>query len=617
MSTKLRSNGKSVTVWVLLAMIVLGLGGYQMGSFSGQIQTIGAVGGTDVTVKDYGQALRQEMNAAAAQLGRPLSIAEARDIGLDSAVQAQLFGAAGLSEQAARLRLSVGDAEVGRQITAARPFQGMDGKFDRETYRQSLRQQGYTEVEFETRLRADIARSILQGAVAGGTPGPAPLVTAYTAFLGETRDVAFAEITEAMLTTPVATPDEATLKAWYDAHQADFTKPETREITYVSLTPEMLKDKVTVDAAAVQAAYDSRRAEFIQPERRKLAKLVFPTAAEAGAAQAKIISGSATLADLATERGLSAEDIDMGEATKDEIGGAAGEAVFAATAPGLIGPVETDLGPALFQLTEIIPGEETTLDEARNDITAELAMEAARRMIGDLTSDLEDRLASGATLEDMQKETDMRLARISLAPNAKDGIAAYESFRDLAAKVSAEDFPELTNLDDGGVFALRLDGITPAAPIPLAQVRDKVAANWHAAQLLTQKQDRAKAVTAAATPGKDLADQGLDAKTEAGLARGGFVEGAPATLAETAFATEPGKLVTVTDGDKVFVVQVQAVHAVDPAAAETKQLSETFTARLGQMIGSDLVDLYARAAQTEAGLTLDTTAIAAVQAQMQ
>ena len=39
--------------------------------------------------------------------------------------------------------------------------------------------------------------------------------------------------------------------------------------------------------------------------------------------------------------------------------------------------------------------------------------------------------------------------------------------------------------------------------------------------------------------------------------------------------------------------------------------------RLGQSIAGDMIELYARAAQLEAGITLDSTAIAAVQAQMQ
>ncbi|SOC14569.1 SurA N-terminal domain-containing protein [Rhodobacter maris] len=617
MSTKLRTHGKGVVVWILLAMLVFGLGGYGVRSFSSGVKAIGSVGGTDITVQDYANALRQEMNAAAAQVGRAMSFEEARAMGLDRAVQARLFGAAALGEQAERLHLSVGDAEVSRQIMQAAPFQGADGKFDRTAYREVLRRQGYTEKAFETRLRADIARSILQGAVAGGATAPKTLVDAYVGYLGETRDISFAEITEAELSTPVGTPDTAALKAYYEAHQADFTKPEAREITYVWLTPEMLEDKVEIDAASLQASYDQRKDDYVQPERRAVSKLVFPTEAEAEDGMAKLAAGTVTLADLAKERGLDPQDIALGEVSEAEIGGAAGKAVFAAQGPGVIGPFETDLGPALFEITAIVPGETTTFEEAKPDLKAELAMERARRMILDQTSDLEDRLASGATLDEMAQETGMQLGHISLSADTTEGIAAYESFRDAANKVTAEDFPELGTLDDGGVFALQLDGITPAAPIPFEEVRDKVTEGWRTAELTRLKEERAKAVIADLAAGKSLADQGFAARTEAGLARGAFVEGAPQALARTAFETAPGKAASLSDAGKVYVISVSAVHAANLESAEMKQLTGTFSDRLGQMIGNDLVDFYARAAQDEAGITLDSAAINAVQSQIQ
>ncbi|MDS0927896.1 SurA N-terminal domain-containing protein [Rhodobacter capsulatus] len=612
MSTMLRSSGKSVTVWVLLAMIVLGLGGYQVGNFSNRGQSIGAVGESEITARDYADALRQEINAVAAQIGHPPSMSEVRAMGLDQVVQAQLFNTAALSEQARRLELSVGDAEVSRQIRSARPFQGATGSFDRETYREVLRREGLTETEFETRLRADIARSILQGAVAGGVPAPAALLDGYVGYLGETRDVAFAEIPATGISLPA--PDAAALKAYYDAHLAEFTRPETREISYVWLTPDMLKDEIAIDEAQLRATYDERKAEYVQPERRKLAKLVFPTQAEAEAGMAKIAAGTASLADLAEARGLSAADIDLGDVSQDEIGGAAGEAVFARTTPGVIGPYETDLGPALFDFQAVTPSETTTFEEARGDIAAELAMEKARRMIADMTTDLEDRLASGATLEDMVKETKMQPGKISMAADTRDGIAAYDAFREAAAKVTTEDFPELAVLEDGGVFALRLDGVTAAAPIPFDQLRDKVEASWRTAEMVKAKQAKAEAAGAA---GQTLAAQGLAEKTAPDLQRGGFVEGAPQGLAQTAFATAAGKSATLTEGDKVFVVTVRAVKPADPADPELVQLRKTFDTRLSQMLGADLAAFYARAAQAEAGITLDSAMIAAVQAQFQ
>lgn len=616
MSNKLRSHGKSTVVWVLLAMLILGLGGFGVTSFSGGNAAIGAVGDTEISVNDYARALRSEMNAASAQLGQPVGMAEARAMGLDRQVQGQIFGEAAISEQARRLGLSVGDAEITRQIQSARAFQGLNGQFDRETYRQALRNEGYTEATFETQLRADVARSILQTAVVGGVTAPATLTDAYAAFLTESRDLELAEVTEADLSATIPEPTEDALKAWHQEHAAEFTAPETREITYVWLTPLMLRDQVQVDDAALQAAYDARRDEFVQPERRMVEELVYPSAEEAAAAKAKYDAGEASFADLAAARGLSLEDIDMGEVTRDRLGPAA-DAVFALEEPGVVGPIESALGPALYAMNAILPGQEVTLEEARDELVGEAEMARARKMIGDQTADLEDRLAGGATLEQMAEETEMELGTLSFGPGTDAGIAGYEAFRAAAAAVTEEDFPELGNLDDGGVFALRLDGITPAALKPFDEVRDQVAASWRAAQLTTLKSERAAEIVAAVEGGATLASAGVLVESHGAVPRTGFLPGVPQGLLPKAFETEPGKAAVVTEGGRVFVLSVTRVIAGDPASDEAAQVRSAAGRQIGQSMANDLIALYASAAQAEAGLTIDTAAINAVQAQLQ
>ncbi|MGD9917644.1 MAG: SurA N-terminal domain-containing protein [Paenirhodobacter sp.] len=615
MSTRLRSHGKSMVVWVLLAMLVLGLGGFGVRNFSGRVQTIGTVGETEITTGDYARALRAEMSAAQAQIGRPLSFAEAKSFGIDRQVQAQLFSEAAMSEEARRLGISAGDGEITDQIRQIKAFQGVDGKFDRETYRLALRQQGMTEPQFEAQLRADIARSILQGAVASGLRAPATLSQAYATYLTETRDLAWAEITPADLPEQVGTPSDEQLKAWYDDHIGEFTKPETREISYLWLTPEMLKDKVTIDDATLQAAYQERIGDYVQPERRRVDKLVYPTEEEAAAAKAKFEAG-ASFADLASDRGLTLADTDLGEVSKDELG-TAGDAVFALTAPGIVGPIATDLGPALFQMNGIVPAETTSFEEAKPDLLAEAQIDRARRMIGDLTSDLEDKLASGATLEELAKESDMELGKISIGPDTKDGIAAYENFRDAAAKVTAEDFPELANLEDGGIFALRLDGVTPAAPIPFDEVKDKVAESWRAAELARLKTARAEAIVAAVNGGAGLGAQGVIVAQAAHVARDGYLEGVPANLVATAFATAPGQAAVAAEGGQVFVVQPERAIEAEAQSDDFRKMQDQLGTRIEQSMANDLTAFYARAVEAEAGITIDSAAINAVQAQMQ
>lgn len=616
MSTKFRTHGKGVVVWILLAVMVLGLGGFGISSFSGGSQQIGSVGDTEITVNDYARALQRQMNAVQQQLGRPLTVTEAKSYGIDQQVQAQLFAQAAMSEEARRLGLSIGDAEVARQITSASAFQGPNGQFDREAYRMALRQQGYTEGDFENQVRDDIARNLLQGAVASGISAPKPLIDAYAHYITESRPVSWAEVTGMDLTQQPAAPDDAALQSYYDAHQDRYTSPESREITYVWLTPDMLKDEAAPDDATLRAMYDQRGDEYRQPERRLVDKLVFPSEDEAQKAADRLNAGQIGFEDLARERGLDITDIDLGEVTRGDLGSAA-DAVFALTEPGIVGPVATDLGPALFKMNGILPADDTTFEQAKPDLEAEATINQARTMITAMTADLEDRLASGATLEDLAKDTKMELGHISMTPDTRDGIAAYEDFRTAANDVTQQDFPELRTFDDGGVFALQLDGVTPAAPIPFAEVRDRVIEDWRNDELTRLKADRAEEIVAAVDAGAVLADQGLLVSNSSAVERTGFIEGAPTALIGKIFDTEPGKAAMVSDQGRVFVLVPGASIAADPAAPETTQLRDALAQRLGQSMSNDLATLYATAAEAKLGLNVNTSAINAVQAQMQ
>lgn len=308
----LRTKGKSTVVWILMGLMVLGLGGFGVTSFSGGSTAIGSVGETRVTADEYARALRGEMMEITRQTGQPLSMTEAQAMGLPQAVQANLFTAAALAEQARRMGVSVGDDQVAQSILAADAFRGPNGRFDRAAYGEVLRRERMSEAEFEAAVRADEARMLLQRAVAGGVVAPAPVVDQTTRWVLETRDFSWRELTEADLPAPVAEPDEATLEAWHAANADRFTLPEIRRISYAWVTPEMLAAEVSLDEEALRAVYDQNIAEFQQPERRLVSRLIFANEAEAQAAADAVAAGEQPFEAFVLQRGLTLDDIDLG-----------------------------------------------------------------------------------------------------------------------------------------------------------------------------------------------------------------------------------------------------------------------------------------------------------------
>lgn len=633
----LRTKGKSTVVWLLMGMLLLGLGGFGVTSFSGSsTAAIGAVGDTPVGTDDYLRAVQSEMQAFSAQTGQAVTAETARALGVPQSVQARLFTAAALEDEAHQLGLSVGDEAVARQIAAAPGFQTPSGQFDRARYTDLLRREGLSEAEFENDVRMDEARLILQRAVVSGVTGPETMRDRTAAWLLERRDIAWDELTAADLPGPVATPDEPTLAAWHQANADRFTAPETRKITYVWLTPEMLEDSVTLDETALRDLYQQRIDEFRQPERRMVERLVFGDEASAQAAKARIDAGQSTFEQETNQRGLQLADIDLGEVAEPDLG-AAGGAVFALDQPGVVGPFMTDLGPALFSMNAILDPVDISFEQAAPDLRAEAAADRARRLIEEQAPEFEDLLAGGATLEDMPNSTPMQLGTIEYsADSPSEGIAAYQTFRERARALTPTDFPQLYQLDDGGVFALRLDSLVPPALIPLDQVRDRVLADWTQAEtqrmLMAVGEERKVALDSAApAPAADTPAAGTAAPTTAtptpgpdplapvsGLERDGAIDGVPQDVVAQAFRlTTPGEVEVVEAENRVFLVRLDRIIPADLTADEAQQVVSGVGSRLTDSIQSDLFDAYARALQASHGVTLNQSALNAANARIQ
>lgn len=611
-----KKKAGSFIVWGILVLVMLGLGGFGVTNFGGGVNSIGKVGDREIDVNDYARALRQEMNAISAQFGQPVTFQQAQAFGIDQRVLQTVVTRAALDNEAARIGISAGDASVAAEITAIDAFKGSSGTFDREAYRFALDRNNLTEADFEQGIREDIARSVLQGAIVGGFTAPAALTDTLTAWAGERRSFSLLQLTEADLTAPVADPTEEELTAFYDANIDRFTKPEAKRITYVALLPETLAPEMEVDEAALRDLYDSRINEFMIPEKRLVERLVFPTEADAQAARARLDAGEVTFDQLVTERGLSLTDVDMGDVSETDLG-AAGEAVFALTEPGVAGPAPSDLGPALFRMNAILAAQETSFEDAKETLSAEMKTDAARRAISARIEEIDDLLASGADLEEVAAEAKMDIATIDYVTGAEspEGIAAYPDFREAADALQEGDFPEAIQLDDGALVALRLDQIVPPAPIPLDEVREDATAAWRLEATQKALAARAEAIKAEVGGGKSLGAFGIVSVTR-NITRDGFVESAPADLLDTLFAMEQDELRVVQGDGFTGLLRLDTISPAETAGEDAEALRDSIAIRAQQTLAQDAFALFTNALSTEAGIQIDQTAVNAVNAQM-
>jgi peptidyl-prolyl cis-trans isomerase D len=178
--------------------------------------------------------------------------------------------------------------------------------------------------------------------------------------------------------------------------------------------------------------------------------------------------------------------------------------------------------------------------------------------------------------------------------------------------VAEGDFPEAILLDDGGLVALRLDAVVPPEPIPFEEAREAVAEALAAERLAAALSARATEIKAAIEGGAALGGFGIVERT-AGITRDGFVEGAPPELVQAVFAMSPGDLRVIEAEGYVALVRLDEITAAEGDARAA--LAASIAAQASQAIGQDALSLFIGALSAEAGITLDQTAINAVNAQ--
>lgn len=610
-----KKGGRSLVVWVLVAMLIAGLSGFGVENFGGATAKIGRVGEIEIEANDYAREMQGQINTLTRQFGAPVSMADARSFGIDRQVLAGLVNRAALDNEAARLGLSVGDATVAAELGKISAFQGISGTFDREAYAMTLQQNGTNEAAFEANLRRDVARALLTGAVAGGVVSPAPLTDTLVAYAGEKRGFSLLVLDDTALDAPLAAPTPAEVQAHYDANIATYTRPEAKRIEYAALLPETLAATMEVPEDEVQKAYDARLSEFMIPEKRLVERLVYPDEAAALAAKARLDQGT-SFDDLVAERGLTLEDVDLGDVTREELEDAA-DAVFALTAPGTVGPLPSALGPALYRMNAILAAQETTLDAARPELLQILQTEAAARAIADKVEAIDDALAGGATLQDLSTEFGMTLASTDYAAGAEDNdaITGYTAFRSAADALAEGDFPEAILLEDGGLVAMQLVEILPPSPVPLDKITDKVTEATRAEALARALAAKAATAKTAVEAGATLESQGT-VTAVAPTDRQATLDVGPAVVLETAFQMQPGEIRVIEAGSFVALLRLDSITAAEVTSEEGQEMQDAIRQNLDRSIAEDMAALFTATVGQQAGIALDQAVIDAVNTQL-
>jgi len=604
-----KGKTKNFFVWIIMGLLFVGLMGFGAAGLKGNVSSVGTVGDKPLAAQRYYQELQAQISIRGSQVGRAISFPEAEADGLTARALQIVVAERSLDNEVANLGLSVGDAMISEQVLANPSFRGIDGSFDRTTYREALARSGTNVRDYETNLRESASRALLQGAVFTGITAPTTFGEAVTQFTREGRTFTWAPLTAADIDITLPEPTQADLQAHYDANPELYTSLETRVLQYAWLTPAMIQDDMPVDEDELRAEYDDRIEEFVQAERRLIERLTFPDEAAAQAALDAINADETTFPDLVAERGLTLADVDGGDVTEAEMGDA-GPAIFASETGGVSGPFPTDLGFALYRMNAVLAARNTTFEDALPDLRETQSAARARRVIEDQIDPIINLLSGGASLENLTAQTDMVLGELDFTSLTTDDIAAYAAFRETAERQSVAAFPELGDLDDGGLFALDVVEIREPTLIPLESIIEDVTAGWEAEQttlavMAAAEEKQAQLMSTV----QDFAFLDLDGVQENGITRRGFINGAPPNFLTDVFEMEVGDVRVLPNDENAIIVRLDAVSDANPEdeaySAEVAAIAES----AGEGIAQDIYELYSRTVQLRTDVQVNEQAL--------
>ena len=607
--TKSKTSVSKIFVWILLGFLFVGLIGFGTGNLSGNIKTIGKIGETEITVNQYVRALQTELRNTSQQFGQQLTLQQLQAFGIQQRVLARLVTDKLLENEASKLSISVDDKTVRNNIVSLNAFKGPDGNFNQDAYNFALENAGYTSTEFEEEIRAETARNILSQSILSGNLTNKFQTQILASFLLEERSFNIQILTPEEVSLSVTDPNSEQLESFLKTDIDKYTVPESKSITYAVLQPQMLIDNVKSSDTILRKLYNEQQQRYNKPEKRTLDRLSFLTLDEANSVMANLKKSLTDFDTLISERNLSDEDVFYGTFTKEQFLDDK-EQVFAGKAGEVVGPVKTDLGPVIYRIKEIQPAETTSFEEAKPDLEIEYKLSESVKLIAEKIEDSQNLLAAGGTLEELQKELGFRLENILFNSEANIPILENKIFFDTAQITTVNDFPEIQELPNGGLFAMRVDEIVEARKMEINEIRTELTNAWQK-QEIQNKLDK-------------IAENMLDKKQYKGkilnfnkITRDASLPDLPASIVEEGFKLAIGEGIVISGDGESFILQLKNISNADLSSDTAKLLVSQINNQLNNSLSADLFESFANMARMNSKLDLNEQALNAVHSSFQ
>jgi peptidyl-prolyl cis-trans isomerase D len=588
------------------------------------------VNGSEISGNEVRQTYQQQLAQIERQSNAPLDDAMRNEI--KQRVLDEYVNSEALVTRADDLGYRVSDSELLAEMAKVPALQ-TDGKFDYAHALGVLKAQGRSPGEIEELFRRDAKLRQLDTALNASSFATPTELKEFRALTRQQRELAWLTVSAAKYAAG-ATPDDAAVKTYYDAHKADYMTPETVNLRYVELSLAQLASKASVDDAQLKAYFEEQKAKtpdrFQQAEQRQVRHILLPvndpkddaTVKAKAEGILKRAQGGEDFAKLAKEfsqdPGSAAQGGDLGWAEKKVYVGPFGDAAFGMKVGEINGPVKTQFGYHILKLEGIKPPAVKTFDDSKVELETEYKRNEAEKLFNNAQDQLADAALQNATdIDVVAKKAGLTVQDIPTFSRG-DGGGALGKVQPVIDAAFSQDVLDgrlspIVEVEKGRGVVLRATDHKLPQQKPLEAVRTEVVTAWK------KQRGMELASAAAADAVKRLsAGEAWDAVAKslgAAVTAPKFVsrsdQEVPMEIRTNAFrAPKPAQKsiyqsVGLLDGDAA-VLALSAVRE-DPNAAAIKDTD--MRRQFAAQIASGEAQSYAAAARADAKVTLNPKAI--------
>jgi peptidyl-prolyl cis-trans isomerase D len=580
--------------------------------------SLAQIGKTEVTIEQFRQLYTDRLQNFGRQIGRPISLEQARALGIDQQIKNQIFSEMLLDERVRTLRLGISDGEIARRIMQDPAFQASNGQFDRQQFVQLLRNAGFTEQRYVAEQRRNMLRQQLLGTITGAPIAPTAVVEAADRFQNEQRTIEYVLFDRAQA-GEVAAPAPDVLAQYFEPRKPAFRAPEYRKVVVVAMLPAERARSIEISDEDLKRAYEERKVRLATPERRQIQQIVFPKAEDARAASERIAKGE-TFEAIAKERGLADKDIDLGNVTRAAIlDRTVADAAFALKEGEVSAPVQGRFGTVLVRVVKIEPEKVPTFEEAAEQLRTDLANEKAKSEVTAMYDKVEDERSLGKPLAETADKLKLEartveIDRFGRDPKNEPVTNLPQQQRLIAGAFTADIGTDNDPLQvDGGYVWYEVSGITPERDRTLDEVKDQVEMRWREDEVANRLRTKAATFLDKVKSGTALAEaaaaENLKVETRAEIKRSSTTPPLTERSLDAIFRTAKDAYGTAQAEQPGEQLVFRVTGVVEPTTDLASEESKRLRGALNNAMVGDVQTEYIQLLEREIGVSVNDRAL--------